>query len=216
MAQIMKISRSRLSREESQARTRARLLEAARSLFGRDGYAATSVERIAEHAGYSKGAAYANFASKQALFLAVLKQQGQERLDALVAAIGKAADADEVCALLAAWADERSSSGGWTLTILEFARQAGRDPVAFQLPERVIREHWRQLGAALHVRFPPLAARVDQFTLGALLHEIAYAPIITLIGTPTSGQLMKAALAGLIGGCETEVEHDRPSKRGAA
>ncbi len=199
----MNASRNRLSREESQAQTRARLLKSARFLFGRDGYATTSVERIAEHAGYSKGAAYANFEGKEDLFLAVLKQQGQEPLDALAEAVRRAPRADHVCDLLSRWADERSRSGGWTLTIIEYARQANRDLRALQLQEQVIRDHWRQLGQALHDRFPGLAAKIDAVTLGALLHEIAYAPVITLIGRPSSGELMKAALGGLIGSCET-------------
>lgn len=213
--QSMKVSRNRLSREESQAQTRARLLESARFLFGRDGYAATSVERIAEHAGYSKGAAYANFEGKEDLFLAVLKRQGQEPLDALAEEIRKAPDADHVCDLLGRWAEERSRSGGWTLTIIEYARQAGRDSRALQLQEQVIREHWCQLGQALHDRFPELATRIDDVTLGALLHEIAYAPVITLIGTPSSGQLMKAVLGGLIGGCEAGERPIVPRAAGA-
>jgi AcrR family transcriptional regulator len=207
----MGISRSRLSRDESQAQTRARLLEAARLLFGRDGYAATSVGRIAEHAGYSKGAAYANFQSKEDLFLAVLQRQGQERLDALIEGIARAADADEVIRLLSAWAEDRSQSGGWTLTILEYARQAGRDATALRLPAQVIRGHWQQLGTALHRRFPALAAKADPLTLGALLHEIAYAPVITLIGSPSSGDLMRAALTGLIG-----ERQERPVRRAGA
>lgn len=201
--QSMKTSRNRLSREESQAQTRERLLESARFLFGRDGYGATSVERIAEHAGYSKGAAYANFQGKEDLFLAVLKRQGQEPLDALAEAVRRAPGANDVCDLLGRWADERSRSGGWTLTIIEYARQAGRDSRALRLQEQIIRDHWRQLGQALHERFPKLAATIDAVTLGALLHEIAYSPVITLIGTPTSGQLMKAALGALIDRRET-------------
>ena len=71
----------RLSRVESQALTRARLLDAAQDLFRREGYATTSVDRIAEAAGYSKGAFYSNFEGKEAIFLAVLDAQSQESLD---------------------------------------------------------------------------------------------------------------------------------------
>lgn len=194
----------RLTREESQALTRKRLLESARTLFSRDGYAAASIERIAEHAGYSKGAAYSNFESKEALFLEVLELQGRERLDLLATAIQAAPDAARVGQLLAAWANEKSHSGGWTLTILEYARQFGRDSRALKLQEQIIREHWRQLGEALQQRFPALSHRVNKVLLGALLHEIAYAPVITLIGSPNAGQLIELALSGLIAGCERD------------
>lgn len=62
----------RLTRDESAARTRARLLDAAEVIFAEHGFGDASLEHIAGHAGYTRGALYANFASKADLFLAVL------------------------------------------------------------------------------------------------------------------------------------------------
>ena len=62
----------RLSRSESVARTRAALLDAAESVFAEHGFGRTSLEQIAERAGYTRGAVYTHFASKDDLFLAVL------------------------------------------------------------------------------------------------------------------------------------------------
>jgi AcrR family transcriptional regulator len=59
----------RLTREESKARTREQLLAAAGKLFERNGFAATSLEQVAEEAGVTKGAVYAHFADKVDLFL---------------------------------------------------------------------------------------------------------------------------------------------------
>ncbi|MFC4857760.1 TetR/AcrR family transcriptional regulator [Actinophytocola glycyrrhizae] len=64
----------RLSRTESVARTRARLLAAAEDVFAEQGFGRTTLEQIAERAGYTRGAVYANFASKDDLFLAVLER----------------------------------------------------------------------------------------------------------------------------------------------
>ena len=61
--------RKRLTRAESKANTRARLLEAAAQVFAQKGFAGASVEEIAETAGYSFGALYSNFESKEQLFL---------------------------------------------------------------------------------------------------------------------------------------------------
>ncbi|MFI7613648.1 TetR family transcriptional regulator [Nonomuraea terrae] len=50
--------------------TTARLVRAARDLFGADGYAATSIDAVAAAAGMTKGAAYHHFAGKAELFRA--------------------------------------------------------------------------------------------------------------------------------------------------
>jgi AcrR family transcriptional regulator len=64
----------RLTREESRERTREHLIEAARRLVIEKGYDGTSVTDIAEAAGYSKGAIFSNFDSKEAIFLEVLRR----------------------------------------------------------------------------------------------------------------------------------------------
>jgi len=67
--------KQRLSRKESQVQTRERLLEAGLQVFSRRGYYAASVDEIAAEAGFSKGAVYSNFESKEDLFLALIDQR---------------------------------------------------------------------------------------------------------------------------------------------
>ncbi|MEU7527521.1 TetR/AcrR family transcriptional regulator [Saccharothrix sp. NPDC042600] len=76
----------RLTRAESQARTRDLLTDTAQRLFLRDGYHATSLDKVAEAAGFSKGAVYSNFRNKDELCLVVLDRLYAER----IAEIGKA------------------------------------------------------------------------------------------------------------------------------
>lgn len=187
---------TRLKRAESQALTRKRLLSAAGNLFGGEGYASPSVERIAEAAGYSKGALYSNFESKEAIFLAVLEEQGRGSLDELLSALDGAGDAAAVMDLLVGWADARSGSGGWALAILEHARTAQPGSTSVRRQREILSGHWRRLGDCLLARFPGVAP--DGETLGALLHEIAYAPAMTLMTRPTSGDLMRLALGSLL------------------
>jgi AcrR family transcriptional regulator len=73
--------RKRLTREESQAQTRAALIAVGRAHFLRDGLGGAATEKIAEDAGYSRGALYANFDGKEGLFLAVIGEEQARHLN---------------------------------------------------------------------------------------------------------------------------------------
>ena len=57
-------TKAALTRAERQAQTRVKLIDVARSMFLEDGYGATSLDRVALEAGFSKGAVYSNFQGK--------------------------------------------------------------------------------------------------------------------------------------------------------
>lgn len=61
--------------------TRTRLLDAAAKLFAERGYQAASVDEVAAAAGVSKGAVYWNFANKEELFLALLEERLDRRIE---------------------------------------------------------------------------------------------------------------------------------------
>jgi AcrR family transcriptional regulator len=69
-------------RAEQVAQTRAALLAAGRRLFGRDGFAATSVEDLARDARVTTGALYHHFATKTLLFEAVFEEAHAELMRA--------------------------------------------------------------------------------------------------------------------------------------
>ena len=77
----------RLTRAEKKAETRARLLESATAVFAEKGMARGSIDDVAEHAGFTKGAFYANFASKEELFLALLDEHFADVLERVDRAI---------------------------------------------------------------------------------------------------------------------------------
>lgn len=64
---------ARMTREMSKARTRERLLSEAQRLFRERGYAATSLEQIADAADVTKGAIYGHFSSKEDLLLSAIE-----------------------------------------------------------------------------------------------------------------------------------------------
>src|SRR6201985_2532182 len=73
--------RKRLTREESQAQTRATLIAVGRAHFLRYGLGGAVAEKISEDAGYSRGALYANFDGKEELFLAVIREEQARHLN---------------------------------------------------------------------------------------------------------------------------------------
>ncbi len=183
--------RPRLTRSETVQLTRSRLLAAAETLFAVRGYNATSLDAIATEAGYTKGAVYANFPGKEAMFLEVLGSIGRRDLDRLIASIHAAPGRAKIETLLIDWADERSRSGSWPLTLIEFVRQERDDTEVIGQLTDLIHGNWRALGEAvvakLNLTEPPLL-------VGAALHEIAYAPAMTIVSNPTSGDLMRLFL----------------------
>src|SRR3984885_16001457 len=69
--------------------TRSKLLEAAEQIFARDGFEAARLEDIAAEAGYTRGAFYANFKSKEDIFFALLEMWVAERMGEVDALIEK-------------------------------------------------------------------------------------------------------------------------------
>src|ERR1700731_1723169 len=82
MAKTMSKPRKRLTREESRAQTRATLMAVGREHFIRYGLGGAVAEKIAEDAGYSRGALYSNFEGKEELFLAVIREEQDRRKEA--------------------------------------------------------------------------------------------------------------------------------------
>src|SRR6476646_3976924 len=91
--------------------TRAKLLAAARDLFGTRGFAAVGTEEVVRAAGVTRGALYHQFADKRELFEAVFEQLEQEII--LVAEGRMSEHPDD---LLAAF---RAACRGWLEVCLE-------------------------------------------------------------------------------------------------
>jgi AcrR family transcriptional regulator len=78
MCQHRAMKRKRLTMQDSREETRERLLDAAQRLIAKKGLSTASVEDIAAAAGYTRGAFYSNFSSKDDLFLELLRRDHNE------------------------------------------------------------------------------------------------------------------------------------------
>jgi AcrR family transcriptional regulator len=122
------MERQRLSRAERSAQTRGELMASARRLFLRTGFHATSLELVAEDAGFTIGAVYSRFGSKADLFLAIL----DERIDQIVGEVAQVAaldqplpaHAEQLAGRRLAFLDRERE---WFPLVLEFWSHAARD-----------------------------------------------------------------------------------------
>lgn len=80
----------RLTPQRRRARTRRALLDAGVTVFSREGYHGASLDEVADAAGYSKGAIYDHFGSKDDFFVAVLEHRGQQWMDRFAPVVGQA------------------------------------------------------------------------------------------------------------------------------
>ncbi len=114
----------RIPRQE----TRARIVEAAAQVFARRGYEAATLDEVAAHAGYSKGAVYSNFANKEELFLTLMRERIQQRLEAVGEATAQPGTLDEQTARAGAQLTELlEQQPDWHRLFIEFWGRAVRD-----------------------------------------------------------------------------------------
>ncbi|MCZ4554685.1 TetR/AcrR family transcriptional regulator [Rhodococcus maanshanensis] len=118
---------ARLTRSESQAQTRTNLIATARDLFLADGFAATSLEKVAEEAGYSKGAVYSNFRNKNELCLEVLQLIHVTKGAEVAEVMSRQAPLEERLTAFEDWAQRTLGDVGWTTLEFEFIVLARHD-----------------------------------------------------------------------------------------
>jgi AcrR family transcriptional regulator len=126
------------TRAERQAATRAALLRSASRLICRHGLHGASIDHIAAEAGYTKGAFYANFHSKESLFLVMLDEKFAaelERLETAMAGVGE--PAEEARQAAEGFLGYLNRDPEWPRLYQEFAAHAARnDAFRAELAER--------------------------------------------------------------------------------
>jgi AcrR family transcriptional regulator len=130
------------TRAERQARTRVELIDTAERLFTRHGFHATGVADVATEAGYTTGAVYSNFASKEDLFFAVYERRAEAAVrhaDRAFEALGPAEALERLSVDTAA---RRGRDDGWLAVFLEFWAHVVRRP---ELRERFAEIHARAM-----------------------------------------------------------------------
>ncbi len=122
-------SRSATSRHQERSdATRARLIRAAEKIFARDGFEAAKLEEIAAEAGYTRGAFYANFDSKEDLFLALLEGEVSSRINTVEQMTRSVPDPEAKLLAFREFFLTICQDRRWSLLALEFKLFAVRHP----------------------------------------------------------------------------------------
>ncbi|MGB8405251.1 MAG: TetR family transcriptional regulator [Mycobacterium sp.] len=177
-------------REQRAGQTREMLVNAAEEVFARKGFGAASLDDIAEAAGYTKGAIYKHFATKEDLFLAVGDKYWRRYFETFTELLSRvtvieAADRDQIAAH---WRDlTQSGAVDFAALGFEFTLYLRRNPDAHQrVSEKrrkvvdtlteFIQAGTEQLGATLLIP-PETFARIlittsDAIMLGSELDDV--------------------------------------------
>jgi AcrR family transcriptional regulator len=112
--------------QQKTAATRRKLLQAALRIFSRDGFERSRLEDIAAEAGHTRGAFYANFATKEDLFLALLEQQAAKRVVKISEMIETMVDPEARLGAMRDFYLSRAKDRQWIMLTLEFKLYALR------------------------------------------------------------------------------------------
>jgi AcrR family transcriptional regulator len=108
--------------------TRQRIADAALPVFARSGYERATVDEIVREAGYSKGAFYVHFESKEDLFWAMLEERIVRQQEAFRQALDDTRGAEEnIRALLTTVFTIFRKDAMWSALFIEFVAHAARN-----------------------------------------------------------------------------------------
>jgi AcrR family transcriptional regulator len=166
--------------------TRERLTQAAVAVFARSGYDRATVDEIVREAGFSKGAFYVHFESKEDLFWSMLTERIGRHQDAFRDSIDhQGGVADNVRTILTAVFDLAEADPLWSSLFMEFSAHAGRNEKARQLLADMY-GRWRE-SIVLILEAGRAAGRIRE--------DIDAKFIATIIVAAVEGSIMQARLA---------------------
>jgi AcrR family transcriptional regulator len=176
-------ARSRTRQAERTRATRRKLLDAAKRIFAQDGFEGARLEDIAAGAGYTRGAFYANFKSKEDIFFALFEEWVRERIETLTSALRRHSDPAEKLMALRTHYAELATDRRLVLISLEFKLFALRHPEAhYRLRNRhrrirasfgeLFSEIMSALGKTIPIAYPAASACLGAVSQGLLLEHL--------------------------------------------
>jgi AcrR family transcriptional regulator len=128
----------RTLKNKPQARTettKAKILDAAQSLFAELGFENTQLDEVAARAGCSRGAIYAHYLSKEDLFLELMEHRVHTKFAAVCKKIEEEPDLSKRPGIFKRWVLAQVGDPSWGTLTLEFKLYAVRRP---ELSEKLL------------------------------------------------------------------------------
>lgn len=126
----------------SRENTRARLVEAASEVFAEVGFDGASVEAICERAGFTRGAFYSNFDTKNDVCAAVARYIADEYVEACRTALASATKDTDIGELLGRLFSAGAFSPERQRTMVELQLRASREPALSERLALAREETW--------------------------------------------------------------------------
>ena len=193
--------RPRLSRAETKENTHRQLLDAAERVFVRLGYQGATLDGIAAEAGFTKGAVYWHFQSKEALFLELLAdglKRSSQDLDQLMTMIEEKPERlDEE---LGRWVDELDTRNNLPLLGIEMDLESRRNSSFAVLLDAINAKHQAVIGQIIGRYFeisgrePSMPVEEMAASFIALAKAVALARQTQHAGALTSAKLIRVML----------------------
>jgi len=108
--------------------TQSRILDAAGALFSEQGFEKTQLEEVAARAGFTRGAIYAHYASKEDLFLALMEHRVLSKLVTMRRIVEDEPDLSKRRTIFRKWIGSQVADHTWGILMLEFKLYALRRP----------------------------------------------------------------------------------------
>jgi AcrR family transcriptional regulator len=170
------VPKRRLTRAERQAQTRQELLDAAARVFVKRGFTASSVEEISAEAGYTRGAFYSNFRSKNELFVELLHDRVYARYTEMTmeGLHDRPPTLKETGERLAAIQAKPEGRWIWRLWF-ECLAQAGRDQELRKLAETFWRGNRERTAELIEIAWPHHKAQAKAIATALIALDIGLA-----------------------------------------
>lgn len=145
-----------MTRAEQREETRRKLIEAAAQVFARTGFEAAPIDVIAEEAGFSRGAFYSNFTSKDELFLILAERHVDAELATLERSMARIERAEDLAPAIERRYRVLGEDSSWCLLTTEFQLYTMRGGEKAREFAEIYESHRTRLGELLARHFDRL------------------------------------------------------------